>query len=86
MKAVYTIVGLVSMIGLPIGFICVLCYDLAHPELWDQDWMHDPRGYLTFIAVVFPSLLFWWWCELRKPERMREEIRQRRSVDGQPGE
>jgi hypothetical protein len=52
----YALVGALSMVLLPIGFVMNLCYDLRHPELW-CDWQHDPRLYVPITIVVLGPLL-----------------------------
>jgi hypothetical protein len=43
--------GLLLAIALPIGIVAGVMYDLQHPELWDTDWLHDPRRYWPYMAV-----------------------------------
>jgi hypothetical protein len=30
----------------------IIWYDLHHPEIWDQDWTHDPRWYMPVLAAI----------------------------------
>jgi hypothetical protein len=39
-------------LSIPLWYVPVILADLAHPERWDEDWMHDPRIYLPMLAVV----------------------------------
>lgn len=59
MDKIYAVVGALSMVLLPVGFVMNLCYDLNHPELW-SDWQHDPRIYGTAAILVLPPLLWAW--------------------------
>ena len=52
MQKLYTLVGLIAMVVLPIMFAENLHRDLQHPELWDADPLRDPRLYCSFAAVV----------------------------------
>lgn len=38
--------------SIPLWYVPAILRDLAHPERWDHDWLHDPRIYLPMLAVV----------------------------------
>jgi hypothetical protein len=82
------IVGAIFIIVAPFWTAYVVYYDFTHPELWGQDFTHDPRLYLPLTAIVFPPLLLWLWYERRKLARMREKFDERRRAqpvnDGAP--
>jgi hypothetical protein len=59
---IYAVVGALSIVVLPVGFVMNLCYDLNHPELW-SDWEHDPRIYGTAAILALPLFL---WALVRK--------------------
>ena len=33
-------------------FVYVLFDDLAHPERWERNWMHNPRIYMPMFVIV----------------------------------
>src|SRR5205085_9505480 len=54
----------------------LLVYDFSHPEIWDQQPLHDPRIYLPFTAVAFTLVGLWWLFSERKHRRhMRHMLR-----------
>ena len=56
-KFVGSLMGILICIVAPLWYGYVLCDDLAHPEIWDSDWMHDPRAYLPYTATLLVLVL-----------------------------
>jgi hypothetical protein len=68
--------GLAFILLSPLWYGWVIYQDLTHPEMWDQDPLHDPRIYLPMLAVgaVFVALTLR-WCyrtNCRTAEQMAE--------------
>jgi hypothetical protein len=52
MIQVWRALTILFFVSIPLWYIPVIITDLMHPELWDKDWMHDPRIYLPMLGVV----------------------------------
>ncbi len=78
MKTVRTILDLVAIAGLLIGFGYVTCSGLMRPGSRDAGWMHDPRIYLPLAAAVFPMCAWLWWREWLKARRQSKRLAQLR--------
>lgn len=48
----WRLLTMLFVLSIPLWFGPVILADLAHPERWDSDWMHDARMYLPMIALV----------------------------------
>jgi hypothetical protein len=71
MNHFWRLLTLLFLVSIPTYYVpLVIMQDLSHPELWEQDWMHDPRIYLPMLAgVVVMGLLMAmhvYWTERRK--------------------
>ena len=59
MNRVFTIIGLVAIVAIPLRMGYCLWFDFQHPELWD-DFNHDPRIYLPITGVaVLGGIVIW---------------------------
>lgn len=61
------IAGWGLMIAILLGIIAGVINDVNHPELWDGDWIDDPRRYWPYLTVVSGFLAavavyVWWEC------------------------
>jgi hypothetical protein len=81
------LVTLLLMIAVPIRWVFCLCDDLAHPEVWDQDWTRDPRLYgpATVAAIVCLAVVFRYRVKLDRQAEEAEKRRRGREVCG-PGD
>jgi len=68
--------GLFFVVGTP-WYIYLIYLDFCHPEIWDQDFSHDPRIYLPMMAVGFPLCALLYWSELCKSRQMEKEMMER---------
>jgi hypothetical protein len=75
MRNLVTVVYVLVTVLVPVGLLCNLCYDLAHPELW-SDWQHDPRLY-GIPAIVLGPLFVWFYVRDRR-KAIRWEARNAR--------
>ena len=73
MKTFWTILAILFFLTAPFWYGYVIYSDLAHPEIWNEDWTHDPRIYLPVMAVVFPLIAWVWRREYLKAKQRREE-------------
>jgi hypothetical protein len=80
MSSLYSAVGILAMVLIPVGFFANLAYDLAHPERW-SDWQHDPRIYGTLALVVMPPLLLILIREMWKLRRAQKRLNSTREVN-----
>jgi hypothetical protein len=67
---VWRLITILFFVSIPVWYVPVILSDLAHPERWDGDWMHDPRVYLPMLAIVavlgLLLALHMYWSERRK--------------------
>ncbi len=62
MKTLYTCFGLLVLVVGPFWYGWIIYDDLMHPELWDQQPLHDPRNYAPYFPAVTSFVLgvMWW--------------------------
>lgn len=72
MKRLNGLGNILFLLTLP-WYAWVLYHDLTHPEIWDQDWQHDPRIYLPFSLVVLVFCV----AVMRKVLRERRELQRK---------
>jgi len=70
MIRVWRLLTMLFVVSIPVWYVPVIVSDLASPELWDNDRMHDPRLYLPMLAAVavvgLLLALHIYWTERRK--------------------
>ncbi len=75
MQRFYIIVGVVSMIGLPVLFCRQIYYDLRYPNpaWWNQHWEDDPRIYMPLLACGVLVAAFVLWRDARRFKRTQQK-------------
>lgn len=74
MNKVYRCVtALFFSVGLP-WYGWVIYQDLCHPEIWDQDVLHDPRISLPLLAILLPLCVVVYRRELSRLYRSELEF------------